>query len=68
MKHQTFIIVETRETTFDIEAAEYIHEAEMLAMDAYYGFMDDNDDTVGDELEVTLKVYGCETENESDWD
>ena len=40
---------------------------EMLARDAYYGFMDDDDDTVGDELEVTLKVYGCETEKESDW-
>ena len=67
MKHYTFNVVETREITFDIEA-ENIHEAEMLARDAYYGFMGDDDDTVGDELEVTLKVYGCETENESDWD
>lgn len=67
MKHYTFHVTETREITFNIEA-ESIHEAEMLARDAYYGFMDDDDDTVGDELEVTLKVYGCETENESDWD
>lgn len=67
MKHYTFSVVETREITFDIEA-ENIHEAEMLARDAYYGFMDDEDNSVGDELEVTLKVYGCETENESDWD
>ena len=58
MKHYTFNVVETRESTFEIEA-ENIHEAEMLARDAYYGFMDDEDNSVGDELEVTLKVYGC---------
>lgn len=66
MKHYTFNVVETRESTFEIEA-ENIHEAGMLARDAYYGFMDDEDNSVGDELEVTLKVYGCETEKESDW-
>ena len=66
MKHYTFHVVETREITFEIEA-ENIHEAELIARDAYYGFMDDEDDTVGDELEVTLKVYGCENEKESDW-
>ena len=66
MNHYTFNVVETREITFEIEA-EKIHEAEMLARDAYYGFMDDEDNSVGDELEVTLKVYGCETEKESDW-
>lgn len=66
MNHYTFNVVETREITFEIEA-ENIHEAEMLARDAYYGFMDDEDNSVGDELEVTLKVYGCEIEKESDW-
>ena len=34
MKHYTFNVVETRESTFEIEA-ENIHEAEMLARDAY---------------------------------
>lgn len=53
--------------TFEIEA-EDIHEAELLARDAYYGLMDDDDEVIADELEVTLKVYGCETEDESDWD
>ena len=66
MNHYTFNVVETREITFEIEA-ENIHEAEKLARVAYYGFMDDEDNSVGDELEVTLKVYGCETEKESDW-
>lgn len=66
MNHYTFNVVETREITFEIEA-ENIHEAEKLARDAYYGFMDDEDNSVGDELEVTLKVYGYETEKESDW-
>ena len=66
MKHYTFNVVETREITFDIEA-ENIHEAEMLARDAYYGFMDDEENSVGDELEETLNVYGCEIEKESDW-
>ena len=49
MNHYTFNVVETREMTFEIEA-ENIHEAEMLARDAYYGFMDDEDNSVGDEL------------------
>ena len=40
MNHYTFNVVETREITFEIEA-ENIHEAEMLARDAYYGFMED---------------------------
>lgn len=67
MKHYTFNVVETREMTFEIEA-EDIHGAELLARDAYYGLMDDDDEVIADELEVTLKVYGCETEDESDWD
>ena len=67
MKHYTFNVVETREMTFEIEA-EDMHEAEFLARDAYYGLMDDGDEVIADELEVTLKVYGCETEDESDWD
>lgn len=67
MKHYTFNVVETREMTFEIEA-EDMHEAEFLARDAYYGLMDDDDEVIADELEVTLKVYGCETEYELDWD
>ena len=55
MKHYTFNVVETREMTFEIEA-EDMHEAEFLARDAYYGLMDDDDEVIADELEVTLKV------------
>lgn len=61
MKNYTFHITETRETTLTVKAND-IRDAETIAH-LYHDCFFDDPETIEDEVEVTVKMYGyCDEE------
>ena len=57
MKNYTFHIVETRESTLTIKEND-IRDAEAIAH-RYHDCLMDDAETFEDDVEVTVKIYGC---------